>query len=186
MAFVPKTVDQREEKRASGSWLDSELLEDVPVVSLIKLILHQIGGFQLYLVTNATAGKGSLQRDEKSWFRLSHFEPTSAVFRPSEAIFIALSDFGLALNFGLQYLASRYIGWQMVALLYIIPYFWVHHWLVAITYLHHNHPEVHHYEAESWSYVKGALATIDRDFGWVGRHLFHNIIDHHVVHHLFP
>lgn len=52
--------------------------------------------------------------------------------------------------------------------------------------MHHNHPEVHHYEADSWTYVKGALATIDRDFGWVGRILFHNIIDDHVVHHLFP
>lgn len=57
---------------------------------------------------------------------------------------------------------------------------------VAITYLHHTHPEVHHFEAESWSFVKGALATVDRDFGFVGRHLFHGIIDTHVVHHLFP
>lgn len=57
---------------------------------------------------------------------------------------------------------------------------------VAITYLHHNHPDVHHFEAESWTFVKGALATVDRDFGFVGRHLFHGIIDTHVVHHLFP
>jgi omega-6 fatty acid desaturase (delta-12 desaturase) len=58
--------------------------------------------------------------------------------------------------------------------------------VVAITYLHHTHPEVHHFEAESWTFVKGALATVDRDFGFVGRHLFHGIIDTHVVHHLFP
>lgn len=186
MAFVPKTTADRERKRAVKVWLDSELFEDVPLFQLGKLLFHQIAGFQLYLLTNASAGKASLQRDEKSWLRLSHFEPTSAVFRPNEAVFIALSDLGLALTFCAMYVASTYIGWQTVALLYVVPYFWVHHWLVAITYLHHNHPEVHHYEAESWSYVKGALATIDRDFGWVGRHLFHNIIDHHVVHHLFP
>jgi bifunctional Delta-12/omega-3 fatty acid desaturase len=53
---------------------------------------------------------------------------------------------------------------------------------VAITYLHHTHPDVHHFEAESWTFVKGALATVDRDFGFVGRHLFHGIIDTHVVH----
>jgi len=57
---------------------------------------------------------------------------------------------------------------------------------VAITYLHHTHPEVHHFDAENWTFVKGALATVDRDFGWIGRHLFHGIIDTHVVHHLFP
>lgn len=43
-----------------------------------------------------------------------------------------------------------------------------------------------HYDADSWSYVKGALSTIDRDFGVVGKHLFHGIIETHVVHHLFP
>ena len=56
---------------------------------------------------------------------------------------------------------------------------------VAITYLHHTHEEVHHFDADSWTFVKGALATVDRDFGFIGKHLFHNIIDHHVVHHLF-
>ncbi|KAF4544382.1 Oleate delta-12 desaturase [Lasiodiplodia theobromae] len=33
---------------------------------------------------------------------------------------------------------------------------------------------------------KGALCTVDRNFGFVGRHFFHEIIDYHVVHHLFP
>lgn len=43
-----------------------------------------------------------------------------------------------------------------------------------------------HYDAENWTFVKGALATVDREFGWVGKHLFHGIIEFHVVHHLFP
>jgi fatty acid desaturase len=58
--------------------------------------------------------------------------------------------------------------------------------IVAITYLHHNHPEVPHYTPEGWSYVKGALATVDRDFGFIGKHVFHGIIEKHVIHHLFP
>jgi fatty acid desaturase len=53
---------------------------------------------------------------------------------------------------------------------------------VAITYLHHTHPDVPHFEADSWTFVKGALATVDRDGGFVGRHLFHHIIDDHVIH----
>lgn len=186
MAFVPQTVADRSRKRLANFYMDADLFEDTPIVQAVKLFFHQLLGWQTYLLTNASSGKRSLQREGASWFRLSHFEPTSAVFRPNEAVFIALSDLGLALTSGALYYGSTIYGWQTIALLYIVPYMWVHHWLVAITYLHHNHPEVHHYEAESWSYVKGALATIDRDFGWVGRHLFHNIISDHVVHHLFP
>lgn len=57
---------------------------------------------------------------------------------------------------------------------------------VAITYLHHTHPDLPHYTEEGWSYVKGALSTVDRDFGFIGKHIFHGIIEKHVVHHLFP
>jgi fatty acid desaturase len=57
---------------------------------------------------------------------------------------------------------------------------------VAITYLHHTHPDAAHYEAEEWTYAKGALSTIDREFGFIGRHIFHGIIEYHVVHHIFP
>jgi omega-6 fatty acid desaturase (delta-12 desaturase) len=31
--------------------------------------------------------------------------------------------------------------------------------------------------------VRGAATTIDRDFGFIGRHLFHGIIETHVLHH---
>lgn len=58
--------------------------------------------------------------------------------------------------------------------------------VVAITYLHHNHPDVPHYSGAAWSFTKGALGTVDRSFGFIGRHFFHNIIEHHVIHHLFP
>jgi omega-6 fatty acid desaturase (delta-12 desaturase) len=46
--------------------------------------------------------------------------------------------------------------------------------------------EVPHYEPQNWTFVKGALATVDREFGFIGRRLFHGIIEHHVIHHLFP
>jgi omega-6 fatty acid desaturase (delta-12 desaturase) len=32
--------------------------------------------------------------------------------------------------------------------------------------------------------VRGATATIDRDFGFIDKHLFHNIVGTHVCHHL--
>ncbi|AEO57349.1 bifunctional D12/D15 fatty acid desaturase [Thermothelomyces thermophilus ATCC 42464] len=185
MAFVPATKEDRKKRRLADLYLDRELLEDVPAVQLLKLLAHQLAGWQMYLLFNVSAGPDSQQR-KASWWRVSHFEPTSAVFRPSEAVYVAITDVGLALVAALLYLASTVVGWKTVFLMYGVPYFWVHHWLIAITYLHHTHPEVHHFDAESWTFVKGALATVDRDFGFVGRHLFHGIIDTHVVHHLFP
>ncbi|CRK18105.1 hypothetical protein BN1708_012236 [Verticillium longisporum] len=120
------------------------------------------------------------------YFRVSHFEPTSAVFRSSEVLYVAITDIGLALMFTALYYATQALDLSTVLFLYAVPYFWVHHWLVAITYLHHNHPDVPHFNEEGWTFVKGALATVDREFGFIGKHLFHGIIEKHVVHHLFP
>lgn len=54
-----------------------------------------------------------------------------------------------------------------------------------ITYLHHTHPKLPKYTAESWTFVRGATATIDRDFGIIGTHFMHHISSDHVTHHLF-
>ena len=54
---------------------------------------------------------------------------------------------------------------------------------VAITYLQHTDASILHYGAKSWSFARGAAATIDRDFGFIGRYLFHGIIETHVLHH---
>ncbi|KAF4781460.1 fatty acid desaturase [Colletotrichum scovillei] len=189
MAFVPATAPKPSKKPLFGSIDLHELFEDTPIAQAINLLTHQLFGWQAYLFFNATAGKGSLQREVNGlgrWLGVSHFGPTSAVFRPNEAIFIAISDIGLAITFSALYYASTILDVSTVALLYAVPYFWVHHWLVAITYLHHNHPEVHHYTEEGWTFVKGAIATVDREFGFIGKHLFHGIIEKHVVHHLFP
>ena len=128
MAFVPQRTEARSRRRISNLFLDADLFEDVPIVQLFKLIAHQLAGWQMYLLFNVSAGSDSKQR-EAGWLRVSHFEPTSAVFRPNEAIFIAISDLGLAITSYALYLASNVIGWQTVFLLYGVPYFWVHHWL---------------------------------------------------------
>ena len=55
--------------------------------------------------------------------------------------------------------------------------------LVAITYLQHTDPTLAHYGPQTWTFARGAASTIDRDFGFIGRHLFHGIIETHVLHH---
>ncbi|KAJ4247820.1 hypothetical protein NW762_013029 [Fusarium torreyae] len=190
MAFVPATQPKPSKSLVFAGIDIAELFEDTPVAQTIKLVFHQLFGWQAYLFFNASSGKGSKQWEPKTglakWFRVSHFEPTSAVFRPNEAFFIFMSDVGLVLMLTALYFASKQVGVSTILFLYAVPYVWVHHWLVAITYLHHHHTELPHYTAEGWTYVKGALATVDRDFGFIGKHLFHGIIEKHVVHHLFP
>jgi omega-6 fatty acid desaturase (delta-12 desaturase) len=161
-----------------------ELTEDSPFVTLGRILLQQLLGFPWYLLTNITAARGSLQREQSnSFLGNSHFLPTSNLFRPNEASSIIISDLGIiAMVLTLWHCSSA--GLPMI-LLYVQPWVWVNHWIVAITYLHHTHPNLPKYENEAWTFLRGATATMDRDFGWTGRYLFHGIIEYHVIHHLF-
>lgn len=40
-----------------------------------------------------------------------------------------------------------------------------------------------HYTPEAWTFTRGASATVDRDLGFIGRHIFHRGTDTHVLHH---
>lgn len=54
---------------------------------------------------------------------------------------------------------------------------------MAITFLQHTDPSLPHYSPTTWTYTRGAAATIDREFGFIGRQLMHGIIETHVLHH---
>ncbi len=184
--FVPP---QREEY-ASSLTFDvhrlEELTEDSPLITVLRLVLQQILGFPWYLLTNITASQGSLHKPQsKKFLGNSHFLPQSTIFRPEEAHLIVLSDVGIGIMMAALHYATMKFGLQMVVLLYLQPYMWVNHWIVAITYLHHTHPKLPKFEPEAWTFLKGATATVDREFGFIGKHMFHNIIEFHVIHHLF-
>ena len=72
----------------------------------------------------------------------------------------------------------------MVSQVYVIPYLVVNNWLVMITLLQHTHPKLPHYNDKEWDWLRGALATVDRSFGFLD-FFFHHIADTHVAHHLF-
>ncbi|PQE20489.1 fatty acid desaturase protein [Rutstroemia sp. NJR-2017a BBW] len=159
-----------------------ELTEDCPIYTLLRIVIQQFLGFPFYLIQNITASQGSLNLPQsKKFLGNSHFSPASTLFRPEEAHLILLSDLGIGLVLlGLWY-ASQIFGISTVSLLYLQPYLWVNHWIVAITYLHHTHPDVPKYEPEARTFLKGALATVDRNLGWAGKHMLHNIADYHYV-----
>ncbi|KAL4924216.1 oleate delta-12 desaturase [Aspergillus undulatus] len=193
-AFVPwteKELASREKPWYIPSWIDLDMFEDTPLYSFLSLLAHQLAGWQMYLCFYVSAGPKSrpVQGKKAGWFfgrqSASHFDPGSSLWTEGQRHLIAISDFGLLITAaGVWYLAQQ-VGVLRMVLIYAVPYCWVHHWLVAITYLHHTHPSIPHYSDSTWTFTKGALSTVDRDFGFIGRHFFHHIIDHHVVHHLF-
>jgi bifunctional Delta-12/omega-3 fatty acid desaturase len=134
MAFVPSTKEEYSHKKLLG-FLDPELFEDVPLVSLLRLIGHQLFGWQLYLLLNSTSGPNSLQNKVSKWWGRSHFDPNSAVFRPNERIYIVISDIGLLITGTLLYHAGTIVGPWNVFLLWGVPYFWVHHWLGMLSWI---------------------------------------------------
>ncbi|KXT05597.1 hypothetical protein AC579_1054 [Pseudocercospora musae] len=184
-AYVPFRI---EEKTSSSRF--SEFLrqaEDAPLYSAVLLVCHQLFGWQAYLACYASGGSGSFARAPTGKaFERCLLNPAACIFTESQAAFVGLSSLGLLAMLSLLTMVAGKIGWGNLALLYGVPYVWVNNWLVAFTYLHHTHPNIQHFTSAGWTYLNGALSTVDRPFGIVGRYLFHGIIDFHVVHHLFP
>lgn len=61
-------------------------------------------------------------------------------------------------------------------------------WIITVTYLQHHSNNVEDtkiYGDESWTYLKGALQTVDRHYGLCIDDLSHNITDCHIIHHIF-
>ncbi|KAJ5760696.1 Oleate hydroxylase FAH12 [Penicillium odoratum] len=187
VVFVPATEDEVKAQKPTMFSKFIELVDETPLYHAVALLGHQVLGWQLYMLFNVSAGNKSLPNKGTApkMFRNSHVDPTGSLFTNAQTHLIAITDLGLLIVAGALYYLATQIGAWKVVLLYVVPYFWVHHWLVAITYLHHTHPTVPHYDENNWTFVKGALGTVDRRFGFIGRHFFHEIIDYHVIHHLF-
>ncbi|PGH04894.1 hypothetical protein AJ80_08443 [Polytolypa hystricis UAMH7299] len=191
MVFVPKTREQYASRIGRMCHEMSELMEETPIQTAIDLVLQQLFGWPLYILTNVTGhdyhekqleGRG---KGKKNGFfgGVNHFNPSTPLVEAKDAKFILLSDVGLLIMGTVLYFLCQTYGLKNMMVWYFIPYLWVNHWLVAITYLQHTHPRLPHYTAESWNYTRGAGATVDRNFGFIGAHLFHGIIETHVLHH---
>ncbi|KAE9463589.1 hypothetical protein C3L33_04492, partial [Rhododendron williamsianum] len=85
----------------------------------------------------------------------SHFNPYSDLFAPSERIDVLTST------------------------VFVM-------WLDFVTYLHHHGHEqkLPWYRGKEWSFLRGGLTTVDRDYGMFNS--IHHDIGTHVIHHLFP
>jgi len=147
---------------------------------------HLAVGWPLYLLGLASTGR--LANDgtplEKTGATADHFRPNSPMFpkKISFKIFMSTAT-ELASIAWLVYLGAK-VGFVPVFLWYWNPYFTVNAWLVLYTWLQHTDPSVPQYGDGEWTWVKGALSTIDRPYG-IFDFFHHTIGSTHVVHHLF-
>ncbi len=95
------------------------------------------------------------------------------------------SNLGLIVAVAVIVASGLVFGWQKVVFFYGVPYLVVNAYLVLITYLQHTATYIPHYRAEEFTWLRGALSTVDRTFGWPIDGVLHRITDTHVVHHLF-
>ncbi|KAK6203236.1 oleate delta-12 desaturase [Scheffersomyces amazonensis] len=177
MVFIPYTKEEYVE--AHGVSVVSEIMEESPIWSLGTLIFQQLGGLQLYLATNAT---GQVYPGY-SKFAKSHYAPSSPVFDKHQYWYIILSDIGILTTITVVYQWYKNFGMFNMFVNWFMPWCWVNHWLVFVTFLQHTDPTMPHYRDSEWTFARGAAATIDRNFGFVGQHIFHDIIETHVLHH---
>lgn len=127
--FVPWTDKDLASKKNLKIEQLKHLAEETPIVSFVQLIGHQLMGWQLYLFLNVTAGLKSGPEGRGKMEFASHYNPSSALFAPSQWILIAYSDIGLLTMASIVYYTGTIIGAGNVFLLYVVPYLWVHHWL---------------------------------------------------------
>ncbi|KAJ7039747.1 fatty acid desaturase-domain-containing protein [Mycena alexandri] len=162
-----------------------EAIGDTPMAAFIKCTFYLLAGLPSYLLFN-TAGQVRYPKGT------NHFSPASIIFSAHQHSQIVLSDLGIFLWLALILLSCYHFSFFAVFRVYLVPYLWVNHWLVLITFLQHSDPLVPHYRAEMFTFQRGALCTMDRSLlgdlgpvmGWLGAHATHGISETHVLHHV--
>ncbi|KAH9622374.1 hypothetical protein KSS87_015890 [Heliosperma pusillum] len=130
--------------------------------------------YPIYLFARSPGKKGS------------HYHPESDLFVPAEKKDIITSTACWSAMVALLAGLSFVIGPLQLLKLYGVPYVLFVMWLDLVTYLHHHGHEdkLPWYRGQEWSYLRGGLTTLDRDYGWINN--IHHDIGTHVIHHLFP
>nr|ABA02172.1 fatty acid desaturase 3A [Linum usitatissimum]ADV92264.1 fatty acid desaturase 3A [Linum usitatissimum]ADV92265.1 fatty acid desaturase 3A [Linum usitatissimum]ADV92266.1 fatty acid desaturase 3A [Linum usitatissimum]AFK27237.1 fatty acid desaturase 3 [Linum usitatissimum] len=116
----------------------------------------------------------------------SHFNPYSDLFAPNERTSVMISTLCWTAMALLLCYSSFIYGFLPVFKIYGVPYLIFVAWLDMVTYLHHHGYEqkLPWYRGKEWSYLRGGLTTVDRDYGVINN--IHHDIGTHVIHHLFP
>ncbi|KDQ25831.1 delta 12-fatty acid desaturas-like protein [Pleurotus ostreatus PC15] len=197
--FVPRTRSQRglpplnaAGEDLLGSRVSMEVqkelwdaLGDSPIGALFGAASYLLAGWPMYLIRNAS---GQLRYPKFT----NHYNPSAVMFSPHHWSQVLVSDIGILFWLGAIGYSIFTYGFATVFRLYLVPYLWVNHFLVLITFLQHTDPLLPHYRAPEFTFPRGALATLDRNLlgdcgaiaAWIGAHATHGISETHVLHHV--
>lgn len=165
--FVPKP-------KSKMKWY-SKYLNNPPGRAFTLLFTLTLG-WPLYLAFNVSG---------RPYDRFAcHYDPYGPIYSDRERLQIFISDTGIFATTFVLYRVAIAKGLAWLVCVYGMPLLVVNGFLVMITYLQHTHPALPHYDSSEWDWLRGALSTMDRDYGVLNK-VFHNITDTHVAHHLF-
>lgn len=184
--FVPPTRDEYVaatgvsiDEAGGGYAFPSALMhafEESPIGDWVQIIRMFVVGWPAYLAMNIAGqdyGPGT-----------NHFDPRSKMFSPRDFWDVIVSDIGILAALGVIAASVARFGAANFVYYYFIPYLFTNMWLVLYTYLQHSCPSVPHYRGEEWNFLRGALCSVDRNYG-IYNVLHHQIGSKHVAHHLF-
>ncbi len=143
----------------------------MPLAQKLVRFYGALFAYPFYLFLRSPARKGS------------HFLPSSPLFRPSERQDVLTSTACCAAMILLLGALTLSFGGLFLLKFYICPYLVFVMWLDFVTYLHHTEADIPWYRGDDWYFLKGALSTIDRDYGLINP--IHHNIGTHVAHHIF-
>nr|AQX92138.1 Om [Nannochloropsis oceanica] len=165
-------------KDMSHPWMTKEVFEDLTPFEQ-ALLENPLSLFIKYTFLYLFAGK----------MDGSHVVPFSPLFTDTkERVQCAVSTLGMVVAGALVYIGlegGKEGGMARIGSIYVVPLLVFNAWITMVTYLQHHDEDTKVYAEGEWNYIKGALETIDREYGMGIDDLSHNITDGHVAHHLF-
>lgn len=156
-----------------------DLGEAFPPIHLLMVLMYVTMGWPMYIGFNLEGHRYVTVQN--------HFDPNAPMFTKKDRNDVIVSGFGvLAMLLVLASVAGS-VGVANVLSYYGLAWLGSHGWLVLVTFLQHSDARLPHYddEKDNFNFVKGAIATVDRDYGALWNNLTHHITDAHVVHHIF-
>lgn len=148
-----------------------------PIQIVFGLLVMLVFGWPMYLINN-TSGHSAPGFN-------SHFWPYSSIFNDNDRFKVQLSNLGLVAWSVILVVLGNAIGSSLLLRLYLPPLLIVNGFLVAITYLQHTDQRLPHYDEDEWTWLRGALCTVDRTMGRFLDVKLHFIHSTHICHHIF-
>ena len=150
--------------------------------ALLKIAYTFFIGWPMYLIFNVSGGR--VQADDRTvrftkgaW--KDHFHLGSESMSDKLGNKVMLSTLGC-----LATLIAVFTYFSDPMFWYFGPYVVTNSWLTAYTYLQHTHEDMPHFGDDEWTFLKGALSTIDRPYHPIINHLHDMIGADHLSHHI--